>query len=90
MAYRVISSENRAAASTSAKSGAAPATTRAVILTAYTQPVRIRIGSEPVATSADVYLPVGHPYEFSVTAGEKIAAIRADTIDGAVNIVWCH
>ncbi len=57
-----------------------------VIRIAATTDCFIAVGENPVATTADVFLPAGVPEYFTVRAGiDKVAAIRAAT-DGALSV----
>lgn len=85
---RPILSENVTAGAASAKSSAAPAGTRAVMITARTNPVRVWFGSEPTASAASVAIPVDESRWFSVGTGEKVAVIREGASDGQANVVF--
>lgn len=85
---RPILSENVTAGAASAKSSAAPAGTRAVMITARTNPVRIAIGSEPTAVAASIAIPVNESRWFSCGSGDKVAVIREGASDGQANVVF--
>ena len=91
--YRVNSSENLAATTTSGttRTGACPAqVTKARISTsalAYVES-KGRQGATPTATVAgSVQMNVGGPEVFTVVAGDKIAAITASGT-ATVNVTW--
>jgi hypothetical protein len=72
----------------SAQSSATAATTTVVRLCA-TQDCRYLIGSNPTALSSSVLLPAGVVEYVEITGGHKVAAIKATSATGTLNVVEC-
>lgn len=77
-------SQNVAFSSSSAQSAAFQSSTSIIQLVA-TQVCFIKMGSNPTATSSDMYIPANTVVRVGVTAGQKLAVIRSSA-DGTLYI----
>lgn len=77
--------QNRTVTNASAQSAAFAKDTTRVRLVANTN-TWLKFAADPTAVTTDIYLPANVVQDFSVKAGEKLAAIR-DTADGKLSIL---